>query len=415
MPEIWIAFTGLIIIFLFWRQLMIFKMRQKINYAPLVITLGFVSSILLFVFSADRQDVKTDLQYALMPLLLSLTFFIPMYLMHQIRINDKKLQDEDNDRQLKTFLSYIQEYFTILDTKLSSIERTDEKTLEAVQLAVKNELSVFSKLSSQQEMLASKIETMYTQEEGALLNIQKFLDKDMHDLDTVVHRHIDILRIAEQDHFQKLTHMLEEMNNKSESTEMQAVIITLAKKIEVLQNSMNESASTLVEKVHSQLQESLKSMSNDLTNAKQLSESLNLSTQEYEAKLQELHKQASLLLQKSDTIHESMEDTHAQSLKVRPVYASLNELIGRLMDIYAEYKHAKKELHVLASELGNAEERHFEIMDRKIDDLGVNIHDKIEASLRELQEHYHIADKEVSNTVKTLAAKAQLQKSYSEE
>ena len=415
MPEIWIAFTGLIILFLFWRQLMIFKLRQKINYAPLVLTIGFVSSILLFVFSADRADIKTDFQYALMPLLLALIFFIPMYLMHQVRINDKKIQDEDNDRQLKTFLSYIQEYFTILDTKLSSIERTDEKTLEAVQLAVKNELSVFSKLSSQQEQLASKIEAMYTQEEGALLKIQSFLDKDMHDLDAVVHRHIDILRIAEQDHFHKLTHMLEEMSNKGESTEVQAILITLAKKIELLQNSMNENASNLVDEVHSQLKESIKSMHNILSNTKQLSESLNLSTQEYESKLQELHKQASLLLQKSDTIHESMEDTYVQSVKVRPVYASLNELVGRLMDIYAEYKHAKKELHVLASELGNAEERHFEIMDAKIDALGEDIHLKIEASLRELQEHYHLADKEVSNTVKTLAAKAQLQKSYSEE
>lgn len=85
------------------------------------------------------------------------------------------------------------------------------------------------------------------------------------------------------------------------------------------------------------------------------------------------------------------------------------------MDIYAEYKQAKKELHILASELGNAEERHFELMDKKIDALGIDIHEKIEASLRELQEHYHIADRDVSNTVKTLAAKAQLQKSYSEE
>jgi hypothetical protein len=110
-----------------------------------------------------------------------------------------------------------------------------------------------------------------------------------------------------------------------------------------------------------------------------------------------------------------MEDTYAQSQKIRPVYASLNELVARLMDIYAEYKHAKKELHILASELGNAEERHFEIMDKKIDALGEDMHAKIDASLKELQTHYHFAENEVSSTVKTLAAKAQLKKSYSEE
>jgi len=415
MPELWIALTGLIILFLFWRQIMIFKMRQKINYAPLVIIIGLVSSISLFVFSASSQALKLDIQYALMPLLIALIFYIPMYLMHQVRINDKKFQEEENEKQLRTFLTYIQEYFTILDEKLSSIERTDEKTLEAVQLTLKNELSVFSKLSTGQESLSAKIENMYVQEERVLLDIKKFLDKDMHDLDTVVHRHIDILRIAEQDHFQKITTMLTNMNQEKDSDELNTHLNQLSMKLEKLETSFQKSTEILLSQVQNGLQSALASMNKDLSDAKQLSETLYLSTQEYEMKLQELHKQASLLLQKSDTIHESMEDTYTQTQKVRPVYASLNELIGRLMDIYAEYKQAKKELQMLAQDLGNAEERHFELMDKKIDNLGLDIHNKIETSLRELQEHYHIADKEVSNTVKTLAAKAQLQKSYSEE
>ncbi|PHR57335.1 MAG: hypothetical protein COA44_06445 [Arcobacter sp.] len=414
MPELWIALTGFIILFLFWRQIMIFKMRQKINYAPLVVIVGLVSAISLFVFSASTQALKLDIQYALMPLLISLIFYIPMYLMHQVRINDKKFQEEENEKQLRTFLKYIQEYFTILDEKLSAIERTDEKTLEAVQLTLKNELSVFSKLSSGQEKLSSKIETMYVEEERVLLDIKKFLDKDMHDLDTVVHRHIDILRIAEQDHFHKISNMLNNMNDNKGSTEINDNLKSLSFRLERLEKSLQKSTENLLSQVQIGLKSSLSSMNKDLSDAKQLSETLYLSTQEYEVKLQELHKQASLLLQKSDTIHESMEDTYAQTQKVRPIYASLNELIGRLMDIYAEYKQAKKELQVLAKDLGNAEERHFELMDKKIDDLGVDIHTKIEQSLRELQEHYHIADKEVSNTVKTLAAKAQLQKSYSD-
>ena len=415
MPELWIALTGFIVLFLFWRQIMIFKMRQKINYAPLVVIVGLVSSISLFVFSASTQALKLDIQYALMPLLISLIFYIPMYLMHQIRINDKKFQEEENEKQLRKFLSYIQEYFTILDGKLSSIERTDEKTLEAVQLTLKNELSVFSKLSTGQESLSAKIENMYVQEERVLLDIKKFLDKDMHDLDTVVHRHIDILRIAEQDHFQKISHMLNNMNEDKGASEINSTLQNLSVRLEKLEGSLQKSTQNLLVEVQNGLQSALKDMKKDLSDAKQLSATLYLSTQEYEVKLQELHKQASLLLQKSDTIHESMEDTYTQTQKVRPVYASLNELIGRLMDIYAEYKQAKKELQILASELGNAEERHFQQMDGKIDALGLDIHAKIEASLRELQEHYHIADKEVSNTVKTLAAKAQLQKSYMEE
>ncbi|HIC44446.1 MAG TPA: hypothetical protein EYO73_09260 [Sulfurimonas sp.] len=415
MPELWIALTGFIMLFLFWRQIMIFKLRQKINYAPLIVIVGLVSSISLFVFSAESEALKTDIEYALMPLLISLIFYMPMYLMHQIRINDTKLVEEENEKQLRTFLSYIQEYFTVLDDKLSNIQSNEMKTLDAVQMTMKNELSVFSRLSSGQEMLSAKIEAMHSHEETALSKIHEFLGKDMHDLDTVVHRHIDILRIAEQDHFNKTNAVLNNMYEHSGNKELLEIVSLMAAKFENLESSMNANASELVNGVQDQLKQALKSINTELKDTKQLSETLHLSTQEYEMKLEQLHKQASLLLQKSDIIHESMEDTYTQTQKVRPIYASLNDLIGRLMDIYAEYKQAKKELQILAADLGKAEERHFDQMDKKLDDLGIDIHDKIEQSLRELQAHYHIADKEVSNTVKTLAAKAQLHKSYSEE
>ncbi len=410
MPEVWIAVTGLIILFLFWRQLAVFKIQGKINYAPLVLIIGSISSLSLFIFSSG--ELKSDIQYSLMPLLLSLIFYMLMYIMYQFKVHDVRIQHNAQEQMLSTLMADIHGYFGVLDEKLSSISNAEEKTLEALQLAVKNELVSFSALSVRQELISKKLEDMYNQEEGALMNIQKFLEQDVMNLDKVVHRHIDILRISEQDHFNKLQNILNSMNGM-EGVEDALVILT--NRLDKMEEGFKQRALSLSDEMTKVFKENLESMSSDLQNAKQLSESLGLSTQEYEMKLEELHKQASLLLQKSDTIHESMEDTYAQAQKVRPVYDSLNELISRLMDIYAEYKHAKKELHILAGELGNAEERHFEIMDKKIDDLGLKMHAKIEASLLELKEHYHIADKDVTSTVKTLAAKAQLQKSYTEE
>jgi len=410
MPEVWIAVTGLIILFLFWRQLAVFKMQGKINYAPLVLIIGSISSLSLFIFSSG--ELKSDIQYSLMPLLMSLIFYMLMYIMYQFKVNDVRVQHHAQEQLLSTLMADIHGYFGVLDEKLSSISNTEEKTLDALQLALKNELSSFSELSSRQELISKKLEDMYNQEEGALMNIQKFLEQDVMNLDKVVHRHIDILRISEQDHFNKLQNILNNMNG---AEGIEDALIVLANRLDKLEEGFEKRALSVSNEIGKIVKANLDSMTIDLQNAKQLSESLGLSTQEYEMKLEELHKQASLLLQKSDTIHESMEDTYAQAQKIRPVYDSLNELISRLIDIYAEYKHAKKELHLLAGELGNAEERHFDIMDKKIDTLSLDMHAKIEASLKELKEHYHIADRDVTSTVKTLAAKAQLQKSYAEE
>lgn len=413
MPEIWIALTGLIILVLFWRQLVVFKLKGKINYAPLVLITGSISSVSIFIFSSG--ELKSDIQHALIPMLIALIFYVVMYLMYQIRVTMSKEEQKSHERLLATLIADISGYFHVLDEKLSDIATTEEKTLQAVQLTLKNELSEFSQLSKQQEMLSAKLEEMYKQEENALIRMQKFLENDVVDLDKVVHRHIDVLRIAEQDHFNKLYEILNSMNKNSETEVVSDAMNNLVESVKGMQNVFITSVASVSKEVGDQLALTLESMSSELNNAKQLSESLNISTQEYEMKLEELHKQASKLLEKSDTIHESMDDTFSQAQKVRPIFSSLNELVSRLMDIYGEYKHAKKELHVLASELGNAEERHFNIMDKKMDDLGVDIHKKIENSLQELKEHYHIADRDVTSTVKALAAKAQLQKSYTEE
>jgi hypothetical protein len=410
MPEIWISLTGLIILFLFWRQLAVFKIQGKINYAPLVLIIGSISSLSLFIFSSG--ELKSDIQYSLMPLLMSLIFYMLMYIMYQFKVNDVRVQHNAQEQLLSTLMADIHGYFGVLDEKLSAISSTEEKTLQAIQLTLKNELSSFSELSARQELISKKLEDMYNQEEGALMNIQTFLEQDVMNLDKVVHRHIDILRISEQDHFNKLQNILNNMNGM-EGVEDALVVLTNG--VHKMEKGFEKRALSLASEMTSIFKANLQSMSVDLQNAKQLSESLGLSTQEYEMKLEELHKQASLLLQKSDIIHESMEDTYTQAQKVRPVYDSLNELISRLIDIYGDYKLAKKELHQFATTLGSSEDKHFEVMDKKIDTLSQEITEKIEASLTELKEHYHIADRDVTSTVKTLAAKAQLQKSYAEE
>lgn len=413
MPEIWIALTGFIILVLFWRQMAIFKLDKKINYAPVVIIVGAISSISMFVFS--KGELKHDIQYALMPLLISLIFYVVMYVMYQVKVNAYKAQQERHEKLLTLLISNIKEYFSILDGKLSTIESTEEQTLQAMQLALKNELSEFSEVFSRQNVISQKLEDMYKQQEEGLSAIQGFLKKDVVDFDTVIHRHIDVLRIAEQDHYHKLQSTINSMNESKDDSSMQEAVKVLSMQLDEIENSFKDSAFSVVNEAKAKMNTMIESMNVGLQTTKQLGESVMLSTQEYESKLQELHKQAGSLLQKSDTIHESMEDTYAQSQKIRPVYASLNELISRLMDIYAEYKHAKKELTLVASELGNAEERHFELMDKKIDALSKEIHVKMDDSLRELKDHYHLADRDVTSTVKTLAAKAQLQKSYGEE
>ena len=51
----------------------------------------------------------------------------------------------------------------------------------------------------------------------------------------------------------------------------------------------------------------------------------------------------------------------------------------------------------------------------QIDELADQLNEKIESSIAQLHEHYHIAEKDISKTVKELTSRVKMQQSYGAE
>lgn len=70
------------------------------------------------------------------------------------------------------------------------------------------------KYQKTQEEISKRVEQMRFNEERILSNIEKFFEKEIASLDKAFHRHLDILRITEEDNFNKLQNLLNNMNEK---------------------------------------------------------------------------------------------------------------------------------------------------------------------------------------------------------
>ena len=57
----------------------------------------------------------------------------------------------------------------------------------------------------------------------------------------------------------------------------------------------------------------------------------------------------------------------------------------------------------------------IEQMREQIEALSEKLNERIDTSLEKLHEHYHIAQKDISQTVKELSSRARLQQSYTTE
>jgi hypothetical protein len=80
--------------------------------------------------------------------------------------------------------------------------------------------------------------------------------------------------------------------------------------------------------------------------------------------------------------------------------------------IKADYVKAQSQLSTISREFKEVENQQMEDMKKEIEALSTTLSAKIDSSLLKLHEHYHIAEEDITDSVKILAKKAQQQKGY---
>jgi len=403
-----VAFVFMSLLFL--RQISIIKHANKINYAPLMIGVGAISSVIHFIIHPEVQDVLLLLRESFFPLLVALFFYLIMNILHQTQERENAKTQTALNEAIVVQVAQLKEFAAEIETKLILSGQEEHTNKESLREQFKHDLKALDAIATNQAKFLEKFDELEVWHKTTTESFENFTTVKLPELDGVVHKHIDLLRIAEQEHFNKITAMLQRaMEQKNDFKEEFAEVI---QSVHELRNLSSKVADAIVGSTLEQLAGVSKAFENQLLMLKSHAEALNTSLFEDENRLGTIKNHSEMIMKQMVLSSKKMGELQERSNELENLYVTMRALVADVEAIKAEYVKSQAQLSLLSREIRNAEDEHLIAMKAQVDALSETLTKKIEESLEKLHEHYHIASEDITQSVKVLAKKAQLSRGY---
>jgi len=403
-----IAFVFMAILFL--RQIVILKQPNKINYAPLMLGIGGISSVVHFIVHPETTDFILLLRESFFPFLVALLLFIIMNILHQTQQSENKRTQDDFLRVLVHEISGLKEFMSDLESRVTDSHKEDLRVQEEVRKKFKDDIKALEEIKVNQDKFANKFDEMESWHTEVSKGFQHFTNVQLPELDDVVHKHIDILRVAEQDHYNQITTVLKKAVDSR--YEISDDIEDVKSSISSMKNLSDDIASSITKHTLDQLSGVTKSFENQIISLKAHSEGVRTSLSEGENTLVSIREKSELIMKQMILSSRKMSDLEKQNSGLSDVYSAVKELMFDIEGVKSDYIKSQSQLGMISKEMATAKDEKIEIMKNQIDSLGEALSKKIDESLEQLHEHYHIAEGDITQSVQMLSKKAQLKKGY---
>lgn len=410
MQELDLIISFALMVLLFLRQAAILRRQNKINYAPMILGIGVISAIIHLILYIQPDNSLSVLKEALSPVIVSLFLFVVMNVLHQVQKHQDEQMQQEFSSSLSLKIAQMKEYIAMLEDKIEQMHDDEQQSLFDMRQQIKKEISSLKVIQTNQEKYIGQFETLVNQQSKVTKEFEKFTSVQLPELDQVMHSHIDMLRISEQDHYNRIKKASDSADVircdiKDEITEVRD-------DIKAMKHLSKDIANAIVKNTLSELSKITHEFEKQLNNLRAQSESVSTSLSEGETILDAIRKQSEMVMKQIVLSSNNMRSIEEYSRNLSSVYNPLKELISEIESIRFEYKAAHQELTNLAALLSTNEKEQIEVMKNRVDELSSKLIENIDASLEKLHTHYHIASNEVTNTVSELAKKTKLQSGY---
>ncbi len=390
---------------LFLRQIAIFKEPNKINYSPLLLGIGAIGSMAHLLLDPSHSDFYILFREALLPMFFGLLLYIIMNILHQTQVGIENRQRSDILSRFAIEVEHIKRNIETSDIRLNSLYDTELEIKHILENFSNIDFTSLKNIEENQKIFIEKFENIFQRQDEVLKTFDTFTQEKMPDIDAVIHRHIDILRIAEQDHYNHLQKSIDKITNQ----------IDEIKEIEPKVMIGEEEIKEVVLKIDNLLQQVVTDFERQMISIRAQSEGISTAMSESDNLVGKIREQEELIMSQLLLSSQGMTKLLEYGDKIEDIYRPLLELTDRLTDIKRDYINAKEELDGLSTALQNVEGFQFEKMREHIENLSQTLSEKIEQSLNNLHEHYNIAQKDITKTVKELSSKAKIAHSYKSE
>ncbi len=408
--DLLLAFVFIIMLFL--RQIYILKQQNKINYAPLMLSIGVISSLIHFIVHPEVQDTLLLLRESLFPLVVSLLLFIIMNILHQTQQTQSAKNQQEFTKVLVSQVTQMKEYMAELELRMIKNQEEDRQAQMDIREKFKKDILALNAIETNQIKFLEKFDEMESLYKNVAKSIEYFANTQLPELDNVVHKHIDILRIAEQDHHNKVKIMLSKaIESRGDISED---LSDLKNSLDGMKNISDAIANSITTKATEQLSHVMNSFESQILSLKSYAEGVRTSLSESENTLASIKDKSEMLMKQMVLSSNKMDELESQNKGLHNVYSVVKELVKDMEIIKADYVKSQSQLSIIANELRSTEEDQIENMKNQIETLSSVLTKSIDDSLEKLHQHYHIAGENITQSVQELTKKAQLKNGYNQ-
>ena len=407
--DLLLSFVFMTILFL--RQISILKQPNKINYAPLMVGIGAISSVVHFIIHPEAQDAILLLRESFFPFLVSLLLYIVMNILHQTQQRESEKAQGEFSKVMVSQIADLKEFILELENRMTAFQEDDRLAQQEVRTKFKEDIKALDAIKINQGKFLEKFDEMDKWHNDVSKEFENFTEVQMPGLDDMVHKHIDILRVAEQDHYNQVKKTLEKAVQSR--CEISDDMDELKESLQSMKNVSGEIAKSITEHTLNRLSSVTKSFENEILSLKSHAQSVETSLYEGENTLSKIRQESEMIMKQMILSSNKMNDLQEQNSELYDIYSSMKDLNADIEAIKADYVKSQSQLSMISSELKAQDKQQIDAMKNQIETLGEVLTKKIEESLEKLHKRYHIAEDDITQSVQMLSKKAQFQKGYS--
>lgn len=402
--ELIIALVFMALLFL--RQISILKEPNKINYAPLMLGIGGISSVIHFILQPQNADLALVLKESFIPFLISLFLYIVMNILHQTQKTQTFIRHSEYMKLLIDEMAQLKEFAIELERKMIITQNQDKQAQDETRERFKHDLKSLEMIVANQNKFIEKFELMDRWHKDVSAAFKNFTEVQLPSLDGIVHRHIDIFRVTEQDHFNKvkstLTKALENRVDVLEDVEQ------LKQNMQEIGNLSKDISNEIVLYISNEISEVVDSFHKQITFLNSHAQSIDTTLYESENRLERIKDNSEIIMRQMVLSSKKMSEIESQKSTLNEVYKNIKEVLEDIDAIKSEYVKTQSQLSSILRDFRNSKVDDANEIKEQIDILAT----KIENSLEKLQNHSASANEEISQNVKILARKSQIKNSY---
>ena len=377
---------------LFLRHAAVYKEPNKIGYAPLLLGIGIGGALIHFILLAEVDNTLAVLKESLLVFLVGMLLWSLMEVMSRSVSSGLEYENRLKLEQTADSVESLRHQNIQFAQKFEAIAQMEHSTHEQLREIFKEEIEALGQIQSNQKVFVSKIESLLAQQHAAMEKFEEFTLTELPGLDNVVHRHIDLLRVAEQDHFNHLKHALRLSNDSGE--EMTHRLAQLHEQLERIETrGLGEHTMGIL---HKELGRIVHEFGSQMQSVAAKSEAMVTAMLENRALLQGAREQSEMIMQQMVLSSKQMREITSHSKELSDSLKPLKSLFITAESLHDELSKAKNELSALVASL--------ETFDKSVSDAK----EEMERMVHAHEQPLPIGTKNIHE----LSGRAKLHKSY---